>query len=439
VQLLDGVLEQWTNRSGARKIAINAGWLIADRLLRLGLGVVVVVLVARYLGPARFGLLSFATAFAGLFAFLTTLGLDNIIIKELVSYPQTAPQILGTGLVLRACGSLFTFIAVPLGMFIIGERDPSTLSLGMIYGSISLFRAFDVFDLHFQARVLSKYTVWASSSAFLVIATTKLLLIWRGAPIIAFAWVDFAGGALTATALAIVYRSTGGQPLSWRFEAQRARRMLAAAWPLMLSSLAIVIYMKIDQVMLKRMLGADAAGLYSAATRISEVWYFIPLVVTSSVFPSIVQTRQSNMALYYRRLNKLFSMMSMLALAIAIPMTILSRPLVVFLFGPQFADAGGILAVHIWAALFVFWGVAQEPWNIAEGLQRLSLHRTIAGAIINVALNLLLIPRYAGMGAAIATVIAYGVTAWIANALDYRTRPIFFLQTRSILFPKFRS
>src|SRR5262249_2413358 len=152
---------------------------------------------------------------------------------------------------------------------------------GTIFGSIFLFRAFDVFDLHFQARVLSKYTVWATSASFLLIATTKLVLIRRNATLVAFAWADFAGGALPAIALMVVYRSTGGQPLSWRFEAQRARRMLTAGWPVMLSSVAIVIYMKIDQVMLKRMLGADAAGLYSAATRISEIWYFIPMVVTS--------------------------------------------------------------------------------------------------------------------------------------------------------------
>ena len=161
------------------------------------------------------------------------------------------------------------------------------------------------------------------------------------------------------------------------------------------------------------------------------------MIVTSSVFPSLVQTRESNIELYYRRLDKLFSLMSMLALAIAIPMTVLSRPLVVLLFGAQFADAGAILAVHVWAGLFVFWGVAQEPWNIAEGLQRLTLKRTVAGAVINVLLNLVLIPRYAGLGAAIATVAAYGATAWISNAFDHRTRRIFFLQSRSILFPKY--
>jgi PST family polysaccharide transporter len=129
--------------------------------------------------------------------------------------------------------------------------------------------------------------------------------------------------------------------------------------------------------------------------------------------------------------------MSLLALAIAVPMTVLSRPLVVLLFGARFEAAGAILAVHIWAALFVFWGVAQEPWNIAEGLQRLTLYRTMAGAILNVGLNLLLIPNYGGMGAAVATVIAYGVAAWLGNALDRRTRVVFLLQAKSILFPKY--
>lgn len=395
------------------------------------------VLLARYLGPERFGVINFALAFAGLFGFLTSLGLDNIIIRELVTSPENTAQTIGTGLVLRACGSILAFIAAPLAMYATGERDHLTLSLGAIFGTVALFRTFDVFDLHFQARVLSKYTVWATSASFIVIAIGKLVLISYGATLAAFAWADVAGAALTAAGLMVLYFWTIGRSQSWRFNVSHAHRLLAAGWPLMLSGVAILIYMRIDQVMLKRMLGADEVGLYSAATRLSEMWYFIPMAVTSSVFPSILRTRTSSIELYYRRLERLFSLMSICAIAIAIPMTVLSRPLMVLLFGLRFAGAGPILAVHIWAALFVFWGVAQTPWNIAEGLQRLALYRTLAGAIINVGLNFVLIPRYAGTGAAIATVIAYGAAAWASNLLDSRTRPIFFLQVQSIFFPKY--
>jgi PST family polysaccharide transporter len=419
-----------------RKITVNTGWLIADRIVRLGIGAVVSVLVARYFGPERFGIINFALAFSALFAFLTSLGLDNIIIKELVTSPEKTERTLGTGLVLRGLGSMLAFIAAPLAMYVIGERDQLTLSLAAIFASCALFRSLDIFDLHFQAKVLSKYTVWTACASFLVVAIAKLVLVQRQAGLMAFAWMDLMGVALASTGLAIFYFKTVGGAHLWRFDKGYAYHLLAEGWPLMLSSLAIMIYMRIDQIMLQRMLGPDAVGLYSAAIRLSELWYFIPMAITSSIFPSILKTRELSLDLYYFRLKRLFSLMSFCAVAIAIPMTVLSRPLVVFLFGSRFAEAGPILAVHIWAALFVFWGVAQAPWNITEGLQRLALYRTVAGAVINVVLNLVLIPRYAGMGAAIATVIAYGTSAWLANLLDRRTRPIFFLQTRSVLFLK---
>jgi PST family polysaccharide transporter len=191
--------------------------------------------------------------------------------------------------------------------------------------------------------------------------------------------------------------------------------------------------MKIDQIMLGSMVGAKAVGLYSSATRISEVWYFIPTAIVSSFAPSIYKAKkEGNESVYYRRITQLLKILNVVAISIAIPMTFFSGTLITFLFGNDYVEAGSILAIHIWAALFVFMGVATSPWFIAEGLTDLSFRRTLLGAITNVVLNFLLIPTYAGIGAAIATVISYGVAGFLFHGIHPQTKKIFRIQLQSL-------
>jgi PST family polysaccharide transporter len=220
----------------------------------------------------------------------------------------------------------------------------------------------------------------------------------------------------------------------WPWSSPLAKTLLKESWPLILSGLAVIVYVKIDQIMLGQMLGDKAVGLYSAATRISEVWYFIPTTIVASVAPAIYAAKkEASEATYYRQIEKLFRLLSLSSITIAVPMSFLSTTIITMLFGNSYAPAGPILAIHIWSALFIFIGVAASPWFIAEGLTQLSFQKNLFGAMTNVLLNLILIPIYDGVGASIATVISYGVSI-LANALDDRTRKIFNLQMKSLVF-----
>jgi PST family polysaccharide transporter len=181
------------------------------------------------------------------------------------------------------------------------------------------------------------------------------------------------------------------------------------------------------------MLGDHAVGVYSAAVRISEIWYFIPLAIASSVTPALIEVKKVSEELYYRRIAKLFRLVAGIAFAIAIPMTFASNLVMDVLYGRDYIEAGPVLAIHIWAAVFVFLGVAQGPWTVNEGLTKLALFRTAVGAIVNIALNLVLIPGYGVIGAAIATIISYALSAFVLNAFSARTRRIFFLQLNAMI------
>jgi PST family polysaccharide transporter len=297
------------------------------------------------------------------------------------------------------------------------------------------FTALDTIDLYFQSQVTTKYTVWARNAAFLAFAVAKVGMIVGRAGVVWFAWAQAGEIALGAVLLSAFYRKGGHSMRAWRPSRARMRRLLAECWPLILTSLAVVVYMRIDQVMLKEMAGEREVGIYSAALRLSEVWYFVPTAIVASVFPSIVRVRETNRELYYQRILRLFSLMAAFAVCLSAPVALASHWLIGMMFGAKYAAAAPVLAVHIWASLFVAWGVAQEPWNVAEGLLRLTLVRTVIGAAVNVGLNLVLIPRYGSLGAAWATLVAYGFAAVLGNLLSARTRPMFLLQVRSLAFP----
>lgn len=203
---------------------------------------------------------------------------------------------------------------------------------------------------------------------------------------------------------------------------------------MILSGLSIAVYMKIDQVMLGTMGGAQVVGLYAAATKLSEIWYVLPTVAVTALFPTVVKTRELDEGLYYRRLERLFALMAAMSLALALPVTLLAGPIITLLLGSGYEAAAPVLAIHIWAALFVFYGVVQGAWDIAENLAQLAFVRVLCGALLNVALNLWLIPRYGAIGAAIATVIAQATAAVFMNLLHPRTRPVFRCQFRALLF-----
>jgi PST family polysaccharide transporter len=238
--------------------------------------------------------------------------------------------------------------------------------------------------------------------------------------------------ALGAAGLVLGYRMSGGRIFSWRSSKKRAVLLLHQSWPIIFSAMAIMIYMRLDMVMLKMMKGDFAVGLYSAATRVSEVWYFIPMTIVSSVSPAIMRVKDDP-ELLYRRLRKLFSLMTLVACVIGSIVALASHAIIHLLYSNSYNGAGLVLAIHVWASVFVFLGVAQAPWDIAKNLLKLGLYRTVLGAVINVGMNLWLIPKYSAVGAAIATVVSYAISGVFANFLSQKTRPIFYMQMRSFI------
>ncbi|MHB1587481.1 MAG: flippase [Acidiferrobacteraceae bacterium] len=414
-----------------QKVLRNTGWLVADKALRLIVSLFVTAWVARYLGPQGYGLFNYAAALVALLGAISALGLEGILVREFVRDQTNAVDLLGTALALRLVGGLGVLAASFLLAFWLQPGNYELRVLVGVLASGSVFQAFDVFDQWFQSQLLSKRTVLAKNIAFLVMAVVKVVLILMRAPLLAFAWAVAAESALGALTIALAYEYRGGSLRSLRVHLAMARKLIGESWPLIISGMAIGIYMRIDQVMLGQMLGNAAVGIYSAATRLTEFSYIIPTMIVASASPALFSLRNTNEALFLQRLEQLLRVLTALALAIALPTTLLSTLIIRLLYGNSYAESATVLAVHVWAAVFVFSGVAQHSWFLAEGLVKLTAVRTVIGALANIGLNLVMIPRYGPVGAAVATLVSFALSAMLINALSARTRALFFMQLRA--------
>lgn len=406
-------------RTGA---ATNAGWLIAERVLSGVIALTVTAAVARHLEPAGFGVLSFALSTVLLFATLWTLGLSSLVVRELVRRPEQEMELLGTVMALRIAGGLVALGGVVLLTAVLGSTDETRLAaIILMLGVLSLY-TFDGIDFWLQAAVRSRYTVVARSGALVVASLLKLGLIAADAPVLAFVAATAIEYALAGVFLVLAYLRLGGRPTRWRVRGTVARGLLLASWPLILSGVANAINLRADQLMLGVLRGAEDVGTYAAAARLSEVWYFIPTAIAASAFPAMVRAHAGDRPTFDRWMARLYDLVVALALPIAIVVSFLAVPLAGWLFGPAYAATGPILAIHVWAGPFIFLGAVLSRWLIVEDRLRFSLVRHAAGAAVNVALNLVLIPPLGGVGAAIATLVSYATASLGACFLYPPTR-----------------
>ena len=183
--------------------------------------------------------------------------------------------------------------------------------------------------------------------------------------------------------------------------------------------------MKIDQIMIKEIMSVSDVGQYAAALRISEAWYFIPIVICSSLFPAIIHAKEIDENLYLNRLQKLYSLMIWIGITVSILITFLGTSIIDILYGDQYYESASVLIIHIWAGVFVFLGVAFNKFLTVENFAIKTFYRTFSGAILNIILNLYLIPKYGINGAAIATLCSQLFTGLLIDIFDKELRKYF--------------
>jgi O-antigen/teichoic acid export membrane protein len=401
-------------RTNLLAVIHNTGWLFADKAMRMVVGVLVGAWVARYLGPRQYGELAYVLAFVAFFSVISQLGLDAVAIRDIAQDTNESPSILGTVLRLRLIAGVVCYAGALAAMSFLRPGDIRALVLTAIVAGSVIFQAMDTYDLWFQSQMQSKRTIIAKAVSYLAANGLKVILILSKASLLAFALLFLVEVILSAAALRFAYRYFPA-PRQWTWEFSRAKALLLEAWPYLVSGIAIIIYMRIDQVMLRSMVSEYEVGIFSAALPISTAFYFIPIAISLSVAPTLARRKRDDPIGYERAIEQLFTVMWWVMLPVSVVIAMASRPLVALLYGPAYSSTAAVLAVHVFGNIPIALGIAQSNWIINEKKNMFSLYRTGAGAISNVLLNLTLIPMYGAVGAAVASVAAQIIAAFLSN------------------------
>jgi PST family polysaccharide transporter len=420
-----------------RKALGGSAWLVSERVASLLLNFIVGIFVARYLGPESFGALSYAIAFVALLSTIPYLGFGGVVVQQLVQDRNSQGEIIGTVLGAKFAAAVLAFVlANLLSIIVVDEAETRLLVL-----LISFSMLFDVSSgarLLFEARTELRGVALVGLIAGIASAAGRVVALAAEAPLWVFALMVTVQSLVAALGFIVITQRGTDPSFRLHFKARRAGELFRKSWPLILSSAAAILYLKIDQFMLGEMLGMESVGTYAVAARISEVWYFIPTAIAATIFPRLVQLKASDPAQYERRIKDSLRYSLWLALAIAVPISLAAPFIIVGLYGEPFREAGLILAIHVWACPAVFMGKVVEKWFVTEDLLKFLIGRQVLSAAVNVGLNLLLIPLYGGAGAAVATLIAYTLAFYLSCFTNPKTALAGKWMTEAVFWPLLR-
>lgn len=402
-------------KEGLHAAIHNSGWIFFDKILRALLGVLVGAWVARYLGPSQFGELAYCIAFIGIFQSVTNLGLDGIVVREIANDPRRANIVLGTTFQLRLLIGIASWAVALLIYGLTNSFADQGIWIIALVGAGMIFQVADTVDLWFQGNSQSKRTVLAKVSAYLVSNAIRVALILFDAPLMAFAVIIALEAAMTAFALHFSYKRFPCNGI-WQKHYPEAKKLLHESWPYLISGVSIMLYMRIDQLMIKEMLGERELGIFAAIIPISSLWNMIPVAICASIAPMFARKRAEGIVIFNAAMVNMFRFFWVLCLLVIAVTWLLSGFVVQLMYGQAYIEAIPVLNIYVLTCIPVFMGVGQGLWLLNERKAHLLLIQTASGAFISVVTNLILLPWLGLAGAAIAAIISQCFSAIIINA-----------------------
>ena len=415
-----------------RKVLANVYWAVLGKVVRIVSELFVGILVARYLGPAQYGTMSYVISFVSLFSILATFGLDNIEIRELARNQVTKEVLIGTAFRLKLVLACITFVIIG-GVVLAFETDRFTQIMIMVYAVSVIVNSIGVIRNYFTSIVLNEYVVKTEIFRTIVGMGIKLLLLLFRAPLAWFIIAVTFDSILVASGYLYSYASKVGRVSDWAYSGQVARYLLRHSFPLLLSGAAVLIYQRIDQVMIRHMIDSASVGYFSIAAKFTELIQFLPLVMSHTIAPLLIRARETNRETYHRKRQQFVDVIVWTALLLAVAVSLSSFWLVRLTYGAQYLKAVPVLQILAFKSVGMALQASSGQLIIIEHLQKWAVIRNLIGVVICVGMNLLLIPKFGIVGSAWATIITVVFTGCLANVFIPPYYPVLKIQLRALL------
>lgn len=414
---------------GFQKYFKNFSWLFVDRVLRLVLIMGTTIIVGRYLGVERIGQLNYALAVVSIAAVLTSLGANEVISRDLVRHPERRDELLGSSAMIKLIGGILLVLSLIVFCFA-KDLDSMMIMLVMVMASAELFKWSTVIEYYFLAQVEGKTSAKVNIISTVISSAYRLLLVHFEAPLRWFAYAAVLEIIFYTGLYLWFYKRYGLRMRSWKPTWRMARYILDQSWPMLVYGFALQAQLKIDQVMifdiLRNTIGEKAAnvevGQYSVAVKMIEAMAFLPVILQLSLAPAIARARIQDMELYRQRVTNQYRIMFLLYIATAVPLFFLGEWVIVLLYGEEFREAGHLLSLFAFRLVFAYMGVAKGSFITNESLFKFSLVTSVLGAVINIGLNMLLIPILHSYGAIWSTLVSFLVSIFLVDLFTARTR-----------------
>lgn len=412
----------------------NAGWLIGGKVIQMLISFIISIFTTRYLGPSNFGIISYANAYVAFFTSLCTLGINSVIIKDFVDYPDEQGKTIGTTIGLRAVSSFLSAIMIVAIASIADRGETETITVVALCSISLIFQVSDTLNYWFQSKYLSRVSAVATLIAYIIISVYKIILLIMKKNVLWFAAAVAMDYLFIAVIMAISYKKYNGPRLS--FSWKKGKHLLKKSYHYILSGMMVAIYGYTDKLMLKQMLDETSVGYYSLATTISGMWVFILTAIIDSMYPTIVNSYKTNRELFEKKNRQLYSIIIYASFFVSVMFMICGKLVIRILYGDEYLPAVEPLKIVTWYTAFSYLGVARNAWIVCENNQKYLKYMYFGAAVINILLNWCMIPFWGVSGAALASLITQICTSLILPCFFKKMRPNTRLMIQAFLLKK---
>ena len=417
------------------KVGKNISWIIGGRLVQMLIAFVINILTARYLGPSNYGIINYAAVYTGFFSSLCSLGLNSIIVKELIENPDKQGEALGSTIFLKSIASIVSCFSIWALSSVIDSGESQTILVVFLCSLGLFFQSFSIFEFWFQSRLESKTSSIATIIAYIIMSLYKVFLLTTGKSVEWFAIATSIDYFAVSIILLYVYKKNGGPRL--RFDTVASKRMLGQSYHFILSSLMVSIYGNTDKFMLKHLLdSSESVAYYSTAVSLCTTWVFVLQAIIDSFYPTIMELHKRDHLAYIKRNEQLYFLVFYISIVVSAIICLIASPAIKVLYGESYLGSIMPLRIITWYIAFSYLGVARNAWLVCEEKQKYLKYIYGLAIVLNIIINFMLIPSFGASGAAIASLITQFATTIVLPLFIKPIKENSVMMIRAITFRK---